>query len=505
MAELIDNEYTLTWTRLPYPVYYEVEVLNHPPAGDSFKANRTDRITVYRTWTNQLVINQNYPFSTYWRVSAHGLFQKPLGYYSDPVNLAQVMGVTAADFLHTKPAITSAYSYATPTSTKPLLTWTIIPGAVRYEIEFLSAPPENPNGIEPSEHQISSSRDVFTNGYQPDLTEYSAEQLYWRVRALDYDSNPLGVFSDAVPLFIDYSLPPTNKPLLATNLNKDGRAVPLYPVYSWFPVAGAVAYEVELTSAPPENPNGIEPSGYRIWSKRVAALDCYDEHPRINPGSYYWRVRALNGKGEPVGVYSDAGHFVVDLAKGNYAATFGDSITHGGGAISYSPADWEYSYQTYLNFPVVNLGRSGDTSEAMAARFEHDVLPYKPKYLIIMGGTNSLRGGTPASSVIKDLTTIRDKCNRNSIRPIFLTLPPINPAAIDRAFQEGTTLNWQEEFATVNNFIRSQRYYIDIAPYFIDGTGELPDHYAIDGLHLDIEGKKLMAQLVNANWARVTR
>ena len=189
----------------------------------------------------------------------------------------------------------------------------------------------------------------------------------------------------------------------------------------------------------------------------------------------------------------------------NVVVAFGDSITHGGGAVSYSPVDAEYSYQTYLHFPTVNLGRSGDTAQTMASRFEQDVLPVKPRFLLIMGGTNSLRGGTPAIDIIRELTMIRRKCLANGIRPIFLTLPPINPAAIYRVFQEGTTPNWKNELDVVNTFLRQQRYVIDIAPHFSDKNGELLDYYAVDGLHIDIEGKKLIAQIVNAHWSRVSR
>lgn len=501
----ISNEYVLIWDKLPYPVYYEVEVLNHPPADDRQPAGPTERIARYRTWENKFVIDQKFPFRTYWRVTARSLLRLPVGRYSEAINLAEVADVTAVSFHAVKPVATSHYPHHDPAPARPFLTWTTVPGAVYYEIELLSAPPENPGDILPSRHRFFASQEVFTNGYQADLSAYGGDHLYWRVRALDYNGHPLGVFSDAAEIFIDRSLPQLLKPLINADLNRDGMPTPLYPVYSWIPISGATHYEVEVTDQPPENPNGIAPSRHRIWSKRVASIDCYDEEPRIRPGTYYWRVRGLDAAGNPVGVFSNAAPYVVDLSKGNYAATFGDSITHGGGAISYSPADWEYSFQTYLNFPVVNLGRSGDTSATMAARFESDVLPFQPKYLIILGGTNSLRGGTPASEVIKDLTAIRDKCLKYGIRPIFLTLPPINPAAIDRAFNEETVPNWREEFDAVNRFIRQQRYYIDLDPFFCDAARELPDHYAIDGLHPDIEGKKLMAQIINANWARVTR
>ncbi|MDR3560245.1 MAG: GDSL-type esterase/lipase family protein [Negativicutes bacterium] len=392
-----------------------------------------------------------------------------------------------------------------PLSVKPVVTWTKVAGAVYYEIEFLRDLPENPNGTELSIHRITSSREVFTNGYNADLTDFNSNRIYWRVRALDLNGNPLGVFSDAQRIFVDLAKHVLLKPQITVTFNENGMATPLYPVYSWIPIPGVVTYQVELLSQPPENPNGTEPSVYRMRSKDVVGFDCYDDEPRNVPGVYYWRVRGLDAAGNTVGGFSDVGRFVVDLGKGRYAATFGDSITHGGGAISYSPADWEYDYQTYLQFPVMNLGKSGDTSETMVERFEQDVLPYHPQYLLILGGTNSLRGGTPASQVIKELTAIRDKCLAEGIRPIFLTLPPINPEAISQAFQEETVANWRQEFDAVNSFIKRQQYYIDLAPYLADAERELPAQYAIDGLHLDIEGKKRMAEIINTNWERVTR
>ncbi|WP_371381561.1 SGNH/GDSL hydrolase family protein [Sporomusa aerivorans] len=500
------NEYVLSWPKLPYPVLYQVEALSTPPGDDQLEAGSSERIVSYRTVKNKLVIDENFPFHTYWRVSAQTLFHRPLGKYSNYISLSEVNGQETEDFDKVKPQPTSFYPASQPASTRPILTWTVVPGAVYYELEFLTAPPENPNDVLPSENQIRITREVFTNGYQADFSWYEGECILWRVRALNQKGNPLGVFSNTAELWMNRDVAAPVKPALNNRSKFAALPVPLYPAYSWIPLHGAISYEVELTRRPPENPNGIEPSQYRIWSKTVTNLnDCYDDQPRLVPGIYYWRVRGIDAAGNPVGVYSDTAEYTVDLSRGQYAATFGDSITHGGGAISYSPADYEYSFQSYLHFPAVNLGKSGDTSETMLARFDHDVLPFRPKFLIILGGTNSLRGGVPAAQVIADLGSIRDKCFVNGIRPIFLTLPPINPAAIDTAFNEETVSNWQEEFAAVNHFIRQQRYYIDIEPYFTDINHELPDHLAIDGLHPDIEGKKLMAQVINAHWARVVR
>ena len=56
---------------------------------------------------------------------------------------------------------------------------------------------------------------------------------------------------------------------------------------------------------------------------------------------------------------------------------------------------------------------------------------------------------------------------------------------------------WREKLAAVNAHIRSMPYVIDLEPYFYDAQGFLATEYAADGLHPDIEGKQLMAQIIN--------
>lgn len=495
------DEYSLHWPRLPDPDFYKVDAPDPlPSAGQEGVQSRP--LTGYSPGQSRLAMDERIAFPSFWRLSALTLFPKPPDKYSDFISLTGTTGLYTDKPDGFKPQPTSSYPANTPASVRPMLTWTAVPPAVYYELEFLSAPPENPNAIYPSANRISITREVFTNGYHADFTGYEGHTVYWRVRALDYDGNPLGVFSDAAEVWLDRTMAPVVKPLL----NHYPPPQPLYPVYAWIPVQGAVSYEVELASQPPEKQGGTEASPHRIWSKTVTDLnDCYDDEPRMIPGKYYWRVRGLDAAGNPVGEYSAAAEFTIASTKGCYAATFGDSITHGGGAVSHSPADSSYSYQTYLRFPAVNLGKSGDTSATMLARFDQDVLPFKPRYLIILGGTNSLRSGVGAAQVITELTGIRNKCLANGIRPVFLTLPPINPAAIAAVFQEHTVSNWREEFDTVNRFIRQQRYFIDLEPHFVDDNRELPRHMATDGLHLDIEGKKLMGQIINAHWTRVVR
>lgn len=251
----------------------------------------------------------------------------------------------------------------------------------------------------------------------------------------------------------------------------------------------------------PEEENNTRPSKNRQWAQKVTdAFSCYDEYARPYAGEYYWRVRAIDDNGNTIGTYSDTEKFTVkEKSKRIFAAAFGDSITHGGGALSFSPMDLEYSFTTYLDIPAVNIGRSGDTSHTTMLRFEKDVLYFHPYNLLILTGSNSLRAPDITSEqIIADLEAIRKKCEANDINPIFLTLMPINPENIQHAFHVETDPLWWQKLARVNGYIRGQKHYIDLEPYFYDASRTImaPD-LSIDGLHPDIRGKMLMAEIIN--------
>ena len=47
-------------------------------------------------------------------------------------------------------------------------------------------------------------------------------------------------------------------------------------------------------------------------------------------------------------------------------------------------------------------------------------------------------------------------------------------------------------------WIRSQDFYIDIEPYFYDVQKQILDpRLSTDGLHPDIDGKRMMAEIIN--------
>ena len=491
-----DGHLVLSWKRLPYPCFYRIETYSRT-------TGLVEKEPALHFFHSGFTFNNSYevPRSAipmYYKVTAYGMF----GQLTDPS--APIPNPNyKANQQESAPVSIFHYTKDNPASLMPFLVWHIVPDAVCYEVELLSAPPAQEGGIQPDKaSQLYITRKVYTNGWQADLRPYATKQVvYWRARALDLHLQPIGVFSKAEPIYIGSSLPMPKAPLLNNFDQMPDFQQPVYPVYHWIPLHDIMHYEVELLTAPPEKEHGTQPDKGRVWSRIVDSADsCYDEYPRPYAGEYYWRVRALDANNNIIGTWSDTAKFVMpQLDKRVQTAVLGDSITHGGGAISYSPASLEYSYTTYLDFPCLNLGRSGDTSTMTKDRFDQDVLPMHPLNLLILTGSNSLRDPEISpQTIINDLKEIKRKCNAHDIRPIFLTLMPINPANIKYAFHTDTDPQWKQKLKMVNEWIRQQDYCIDLEPYFYDPTGQQMDTgFAIDGLHPDIRGKMLMGEIIN--------
>lgn len=420
-----------------------------------------------------------------------------------PLALCATVSETDKAIYDNVPLLTTTESSAAhPLSFSPVLSWEKNVNATHYEIEFFRQIPLDCYPDIPSEEAAWRSVEIYANSYNPPLFLFAADllgraPLYWRVRALDFDGTPVSLFSALLPLYTSAAVAPGVMTVPLPIVSSDLKTPLLYSVYHWVRPYSAYAFEVALyRENPAENPDAKP-----IDQMTTNFSELYDQTPRIAEGFFYWRVRSLDEKGYPLSDWSPVMKFRNDPRENWETAVFGDSISHGGGHISYGPADHEFSWLSYLDFPAINLSMSGDTSQTMLERFEDDVLPFRPRYLLIMNGTNSLRAGVQASEVIEDFKKLRELCLANGICPIFLTLPPINPNNIARAFNEPTADDWQTQFSLVNDFLRTQ-VHIDVAAYFSDNV-LLPTVLGLDGLHEDVLGKQRIAKAVNDAWPQV--
>ena len=349
------------------------------------------------------------------------------------------------------------------------LYWDIVPNAVKYEILIGGATFfAYTNGIELSVNSVNEK-------FQVNAISLEGTTLENKLPIKDLETNP-------------------TSPKTTTEFDKMNYP-PIYPVYSWVPVIGASYYEIELIR------NGeIIRRYFTASNSGDDNFDLYDKTPVLDEGEYFWRIRALTADNQPLTNWSDKNESNSFEVKHQIRfCALGDSITHGGGSISVPPSTTIYNWETYCAIPIKNLGRSGDTTAELLARFESDVLPFRPEVLFIMAGVNDYRSNILGWESVENLSLLKAKCEQNGIKPVFLTPTPLNPAQIQKVnFVDLPPVDWQEHQKFICDWIRSQEFYIDVNDKLTDAEGNLLESLSVDGLHPDAEGKKIIGEAVAA-------
>lgn len=166
---------------------------------------------------------------------------------------------------------------------------------------------------------------------------------------------------------------------------------------------------------------------------------------------------------------------------------FGDSLTAGYGV---EPGN---SYPDFLQkqldakkmpYRVVNAGVSGETTSDGLARVD-SVLAEKP-YLVIVefGGNDGLRG-LPVKQSEENLDQIVGRIKQSGIKVLVagITLPPnYGPDYIPQ---------FNQMFGAV-----AAKHNAPLIPFLLKGVGGNPDLMQSDGIHPNIEGNRIVADLV---------
>ena len=391
----------------------------------------------------------------------------------------------AADFAGKVQATRAALARTLPRSAavdKVRLTWPLVPGASYYHVVLLFDTEEY------KADKVIYGETVSAPGAEINLGVLRGAQFdktYWAVVGVRANGAPVGAYSTPRPLSSGERRP--TSPLIASDYASMAE-MPIYPVYAWIPVQGTSSYEVEVWRAAGEKKE-------RVRHYYTYETILYDETPIRQAGEYEWHVRALDGNGRKWSDWSEPERFTVRAPV--TVAALGDSITHGGGAIMAPPSRSIYCWETYAGLPVKNLGRSGDTTAELLDRFENDVPPFAPKYLVIMGGVNDFRVGTSARVTIANLSRLAEKCRAHGITPIFATATPICPRLMAKVWEiESASSAWRAEQRAVNAWIMAQPHAVDVATPLTDENGELKESLTTDGLHPDAEAKKIIGERI---------
>jgi lysophospholipase L1-like esterase len=172
---------------------------------------------------------------------------------------------------------------------------------------------------------------------------------------------------------------------------------------------------------------------------------------------------------------------------------FGDSITDA----------WHLD-QYFSGKGYINRGISGQTTSQMLVRFHTDVIALQPAAVVILAGTNDIAGNTGPISV-EDIeanyAAIAELAHAHGIRVIFSSVMPVHdytPQSQNFFAQRDPAkilaLNaWLKNYCAANGLT-----YLDYFSAMVDEHGLLRRDLAVDGLHPNDAGYKIMAPLAEA-------
>jgi len=198
--------------------------------------------------------------------------------------------------------------------------------------------------------------------------------------------------------------------------------------------------------------------------------------------------------------YRAANIKVITPSRGENRVVFmGDSITD-------SWDDPKYG-GFFPGKPYVDRGISGQTTPQMLVRFRADVIALRPRFVLILAGTNDLAGNTGPTTLeaIEDnLASMAELARINHIRVVLASVLPVSDyetrdgkqiiQTLKRPPEQITALNaWIREYVARNNLT-----YLDYYSAMIDEKGFLKAELSDDGLHPNQKGYAVMGPLAEA-------
>jgi len=143
-----------------------------------------------------------------------------------------------------------------------------------------------------------------------------------------------------------------------------------------------------------------------------------------------------------------------------------------------------------INCTFVNLGVNGDDTRGMIERMVTEVASREPDYVIVWGGINDLLIGRAPIHVMENLEQMYLITREQGIEPIACTLTSVT--------YQGVIISRIRELNDLNRHHCTENH-IRLADLFrtmSNESGLLLEEHSSDGLHLNNDGNKRIAETV---------
>lgn len=171
------------------------------------------------------------------------------------------------------------------------------------------------------------------------------------------------------------------------------------------------------------------------------------------------------------------------------AIFIGDSITD-------SWASQDPAFFTDNNF--LGRGISGQTTSHMLVRFRRDVIDHKPKYVVILAGTNDIarnNGIMSLENIFGNIVSMCELAKANKIKPIICSVLPV------AAYGWRPELRPAEDVIRLNEMLKEYAAeekisYVDYHTPLKDENNGMPKKHAHDGIHPNLQCYRIMEDIV---------
>lgn len=150
------------------------------------------------------------------------------------------------------------------------------------------------------------------------------------------------------------------------------------------------------------------------------------------------------------------------------------------------------------NKSFIGRGIGGQTTPQMLVRFRNDVINLKPSVVVILAGTNDIAGNTGPATIEEisgNIFSMAEIAKANKIKVVICSVLPVYKYSWSPNLEPAETiiaLNAMLQSYSKNNKI----VYVDFHSAMADEKKGLKAEYSPDGVHPNLEGYKVMDDLV---------